>query len=714
MLMRVLPLLLAVGLISLAASLWPLALAGRQQFLPWVNIALLTVLAIMAFVYGLRLWRQRGEPRPGSRLRAKLVMALVAMLLVPSMILQLTASQMVERGLDVWFDMRVDTLLDRALNLAQGFYARVEADIKQGMLAYMSDAALVQAVREPVDYAAVSQRLTEIRMQEGWQRLQLFDVNERLVAGVQESGLAALNAEPLQEKARLALALGGVVTDLRVVGGKEVAVGYAAVSGQQGIVGLLRADVAMPEGVVQNARAVESDYRSYRELERNRQSIRDMFTGALLLVTLMVVLVAGWVALIFARRLTAPIGQLAAALEQVTAGDLDVSIPSAPRDELGSLVQSFNRMAQRLKENVAALTQAQGELTQALASSRQRRQILETLLANLQTGVLLVDANGHIRLMNQSLKALLALPSGWAPGREIKRNCRGRLHSIGEFFDELCHQRQGQLQREIDLAVGKRTLHILARGARLSGLAKQGHAAYLIVIDDISFLAEAQRHRAWAEVARRLAHEIKNPLTPIKLAAERLQRRFRAEVSHGDVFDACTGTIIGQVERLQRLIGDFSTLARLPKPKLAAVDCRHVLAEMRELYSGYRQVQVEVPEVHMPCYCDADQVRQVLINLLDNAVAATRTGGTVRLFAEQQEEFTILHVVDDGEGISEENREHLFEPYFSTKEDGSGLGLAIARRIAEEHEGELLLLSPRQPTHFCLRLPVAAASMEVA
>jgi two-component system nitrogen regulation sensor histidine kinase NtrY len=433
----------------------------------------------------------------------------------------------------------------------------------------------------------------------------------------------------------------------------------------------------------------------------------------MLIATLLIIMAAGIVAITYARRLTSPIGELAKALERVTEGDLSVSIPTAPEDELGSLVHSFNRMTLRLKQNVEALEQTQKELTGALDSSRQRQYVLETLLANLQTGVLLVDAKGNIRLINQSMRELLNLSIEWMPGRAIAPLCVGRLQLVGEFYDELQHQGEGHLQREIELPATHGSLHILARGARLSGAGSAGFSGYLMVLDDVSSLAEAQRHRAWAEVAQRLAHEIKNPLTPIKLAAERLQRRFRKMADNTEVFDSCTHAIITQVERLQRLIMDFSDLARMPQPKPSMIVAKELAIDMRELYSAYPRIHVEGFDDGVMCYCDADQIRQVLINLMDNALAATEENkAPVHLFGSHYGKMVEFHVQDGGTGIPDDLADHIFEAYFSTKESGSGLGLAIAKRIVEEHDGELLLVSRKLPTHFCLRLPMEEPSME--
>ncbi len=712
-LLRLLPLLMASGMLALTLFVWPDE-AADAGLLAWVNIALLLGLSLLLIRYGIRLLRERSEPPPGSRLRAKLVIALVGMLLVPSMVIQIVASQMVERGMDVWFDVRVDTLLDRALNLAQGFYARVESDMKRSMLEYLSDAALLAAVEGRLDYRLLNARLNDIRMHEGWQKLQLFDINERLIAVSQADELSTFQAAPLSENARLSMRLGRMATEL--VSGKdgEMAIGYAPLVGATSVEGLLRVEVKLPPGVIQNARSVEADYRSYRQLELNRQAIREMFTHVMLFVTLIVMLVAGMVALLFARRLTAPIGDLARALQRVTEGDLDVVIPEAPQDELGSLVRSFNKMSDRLRQNVQAIEKAQQQTSEALASSRQRQYVLEALLANLQTGVMLVDGEGRVRLLNQSVRDILHLSGKWMPGIGFAGACKGRLQVFAEFFDELRHQKGEHLQREFELHFkhdGR--VHVLARGARLKAAGSSGFSGYLLVIDDISELAEAQRSRAWAEVAQRLAHEIKNPLTPIKLAAERLQRRFRGQVDDVEVFDTCTQAVIGQVERLQRLIADFSTLARMPKPRLRPVQTGELLREMQELFSAYPQVHVETDSADMRCVCDPDQIRQILINLLDNAVAATAAGQQVRLYIRRGGEMLEWHVEDDGEGIAGDVESQVFDSYFSTKPSGSGLGLSIARRIAEDHGGVLELVSCRRPTHFCLRLPLDATNMEV-
>ena len=715
---RVLPFALSLMLWGFIFLFWPHDEDIAFQVIPWVNITLLFILAIVLGIYGIRLLLQKHEPSPGSRLRAKLVIGMVGMLLIPAGAIQIAATQMVDKGMTVWFDVRVDTLLDRALNLAQGFYSRIDHDLKQDLLLVMNDNTLRSEIATlPLSFAALNFHMSEILTEKGWQTLQLFDRNERLVASVQSEGLSQLDAEKLSEQARLAMTLGKVTSEIVSKDNAEKAVAYAPIIVHQNTLGLLKAEIYLPNGLVENARAVEADYSTYRQLERHRQSLRNTFTHVMLLVTLLIVVLVGIVALNFSRRLTAPIGHLAQALKRITEGNLSTSIQTAPNDELGSLVHSFNRMAEHLKENVTALEQTKHELTRTLMHSQQRQKILETLLENLQSGVLLLDAKGEILLINKALFSLLNIQTtNDGTTLTLSQICRDTYtQPIIAFHEELRYQKDKALQREIELTIGHKTRQILARGVYIMTANNDADSDILLVLDDVSQLAEAQRHRAWAEVAQRLAHEIKNPLTPIKLATERLQRRFRKQVDATDVFDSCTHAIITQVERLQRLIADFSTLARLPQPTCEDVPVYLFFQEINDLYNTYRQLHVKIPDASIHCWCDADQIRQVLINLIENALAATSENKEqVRFYLTLENNMVVFHVEDGGSGIDSHAAEHIFDAYFSTKSDGSGLGLSIAKRIADEHEGLLELRQDKHPTHFCLHIPNKRMNMELS
>jgi len=694
---RWLPLLAAVGFIPLIVLLWP---QPDDHAIVWIDTLMLVLVESALMIYALRQAVAYSQRKAGSRLRAKLVIALVTMLLIPAGVIQIAANQMVGMAISSWFDVRIGSLMDRALQLGQGFYSRVDSEMQQGLRSTMDDPELMDlAASLPFTFVDFNARLMTLMRQHGWSSLQIYDMDERMITEVRAQGLSTFTSHKLDDQARITLHLGKISTQLDHQHEGERLIGYAPLRAHRSIIGLIRVSVRMPDEVVRNARAIESDYKKYRTLERQREKIGRTFAHAMLLVTLLLTLVAAWVATLFARRLTKPVEELAAGFHLVASGNLDVELRSMPNDELGSLSESFNTMASILRNNIDALENARAQADAALNSSKQRQQVLELLLENLQAAVFIVAHDGAIRLHNVAATTMFAMDD------ESTRNIMS-VASLASFFDELISLKGGALQRALQSSgVGGREL--LARGVGLTPIARTAvvETRYLLVIDDVSLLAEAQRHQAWSEVARRLAHEIKNPLTPIKLAAERLQRRFRDQVDRKDVFTECTHTVIAQVERLQRLITDFSTMARLPQPRFAPCAINHLLQEMAQLYRPYGQIEVVEDGDANLCICDVDQIKQVLINLIDNALAASYTDRMVRLFVTAADDGVMFHVCNDGDGVDKALADKLFEPYFSSKETGSGLGLSIARRIAEDHGGRLFIASLGSPTEFCLLLP---------
>jgi len=702
---RLLPFTFVVLLIIIAVAMWPSDNQYGSKFLSWLNISLLIAMAVSVFFVSLRKLTIDAA-KAGSVLRAKLVAAMVVMVLVPAVILQVTANQVIEKGMDVWFDVRVDTLLDKAMALSQGFYARISADMDASMVQVAQDAELVNEITVvPIGSMVTSRHLSKLVQQYSWDKAELFDANERVIAAAQMAfegqSLSELRSLPISDAGRLSVLLGRHTSEHEIRENGEYVVGYLPIYDQRRQIALLRAQVRLPDNVASSARSIETDYRSYRELERHRQGIKELFMQTLMMTTIFITGVAGLFALFFAKRLTTPVEDLAQALKQVESGEFDGFVPVRSDDELGSLAVSFNSMTERLKFNMETLRQTQDELTGALVSSRQRQYVLENLLAKLQSGVILLDDDGSIRLMNLSCKQLFALQDAEKRKTSILDFSEVHLKPVLEFYQTMQTQALESLQTEMVITYGLQSFKVLARGSRLGEKGSGLFTGWLLVFDDVTQLAEAQKHQAWSEVAQRLAHEIKNPLTPIKLSTERVQRRFRNQVDNVEVFDTCTSAVINQVERLQRLLADFSNLATLPKPKCTQVKISSLIKDMSELYRAYHNLTFEgLPEGEV--YCDADQIRQVLINLIDNALATKKP---VRVYVVVDKLGSSFFVQDEGAGIDENTAQHMFEPYFSTKKDGSGLGLAIAQRISEEHGGHLQLVSASSPTRFCMFLP---------
>ncbi len=705
------PLLGAVALAALAWKAWP----GKHWpggWLAWINLGLLGTGAAALLGAAIKLLHE-GPPPPGVRLRIKMQSVIGVLVLVPVLLTQYAASAIVDKGLATWFDVRVERLLDEALAIAQGFYARLKSDVRRDAEVLARHPAVVAAALQSGAAETAARAMQALARLHGWTAVELFDAAGRLVVGLRGDGTPILEPMPWSEGARIAARLGrSTVEVLGTPTGEEVRA-HAPVRFGGVLVGLVRVTMEPAAHVAKSARAIERDYRKYRVLARERAALRELFVQATLFVGILAGGLGVWLAGAFARRIAHPLGEIAEALARVGEGDVQARAPVRGNDEIAELARAFNAMAERLQRNLAAIERTQRELAEALGASRQRQQILEALLARLDVGVVLVDAALRIRLVNAAWHELLELGEDWAPGASLAARATGKCAFLREIFDELVHTHD-RVDVERDWESPTRGLRRLSVHASwLEGAGRGAFTGVLFVVADITELARAEEARAWAEVARRLAHEIKNPLTPVRLAAERMLRKLRDKLAGQDaaVLERACTTIVSQVQRLERLVNDFSRMARLPRPEPVPVRAADVLAEIAELYRPRPEVCVEMPKEALIALADADLIKQVLINLVENALFAVgerAAAGSVRVGAASGADGWVEFIVeDDGPGVEESVATRLFEPYVSTKPGGSGLGLAIARRIAEEHGGELVLARRKKPTRFVLRLPAA-------
>ncbi|MCM2324431.1 MAG: ATP-binding protein, partial [Oligoflexia bacterium] len=436
----------------------------------------------------------------------------------------------------------------------------------------------------------------------------------------------------------------------------------------------------------------------------------------LIMITLVIIIVAIWVGLYMARELTVPVERLVHGAKAVGAGNLDIAIAASGQDEITVLVQSFNKMTRDLRENRERLVQAGTDL-------ERRRLQLEAVLGNIGTGVVAVDSKGQISTLNQAAARLLQLPPEDAISRDYHEVFAGEAAPLAESIRRVFVHLKAPVavpeatQWNFRSGESVKVLSVLATPLRES----ETEWGVVAVIDDLTQLIKGQREMAWREVARRIAHEIKNPLTPIKLSAQRLQRRlggFRGR--DGELLEECTGTIIKHTDELKEMVNEFSNFARFPEISPAPNRLNEALAEVVTLY---RQAHGDVEfmsefEADVPVFdFDRDQMKRVLINLLDNAVAALKSGppdNRVRSIKvatryDEQLRLAVIEVEDNGPGMADDVRDRVFEPYFSTKKEGTGLGLAIAKRIVNDHDGFIRVHSaPGEGTRFLIELPVIA------
>jgi two-component system nitrogen regulation sensor histidine kinase NtrY len=443
------------------------------------------------------------------------------------------------------------------------------------------------------------------------------------------------------------------------------------------------------------ARRMTEAFEGYQQLRVLRQPLTGVYLSFFLMLTLMILVGASWMGVYVAKRITRPVQMLAVAAKEIGAGHLDHRVVPETTDEFGSLVEAFNSMA--------------GEL----ATSRQRLERSATILDRIATGVISVDAAGRVRTIKSAAVRLLGVEPGVAGLPAAAVFGGAELTPFGALIDEASRQREDR-PRDVTITSAGHELHLSVQTTPL--LRDDGKREGLVIVfDDVTPLIRAQKVAAWREVARRLAHEIKNPLTPIQLSAERMRRHFSgAPEPTRQLVDECTTTIVGEVESLKGLVDEFSQFARMPAPRAVPTDLHALLTDALGLYNGiFTDVDIRthfgasLPRVSV----DPEQIRRVVINLIDNAIEAMEQRGAIDIETSHDPANNLARIViaDDGPGIPAAEREKLFLPYYSTKRRGSGLGLAIVRRIVAEHGGSIEVTdnAPRG-TRFAIELPVGA------
>jgi two-component system, NtrC family, nitrogen regulation sensor histidine kinase NtrY len=431
-----------------------------------------------------------------------------------------------------------------------------------------------------------------------------------------------------------------------------------------------------------------------------------------LMVTLLILVSSTWMGLYLAKRITRPVQMLSIAAREIGQGRYDQRIEHESTDEFGSMIEAFNTMAAELASSRRRLERAAIDLERTNQEVDGRRRYIETILEKVATGVVSIDPAGRIGTVNAAAMRLLDVDPSVVGRPAVDVFSRSHLQPINGVLDQAARARADAFAQEVALVREGRELHVAAAATRLTSSAGD-YEGTVLVLDDVTPLIRAQKVAAWREVARRLAHEIKNPLTPIQLSAERMRRKLSSlEQPQGDLVQECTSTIIGEVESLKNLVDEFSQFARMPAPRAVPTDLHRLLNDALSLYDGLfaeliiaRCFAESLPHVRV----DPEQMRRVVINLVDNAVEATDRRGTIVLETAYDAPNSLVRVTvaDNGAGIPPEEREKLFLPYYSTKGRGSGLGLAIVRRIVAEHGGNIDVSDnvPRG-TRFTIELPV--------
>ncbi|MGE5489811.1 MAG: ATP-binding protein [Actinomycetota bacterium] len=651
---------------------------SHYSLLVFLNVLLAAAMVSLVGWQLRSLWRDYRAQVFGARLKLRLMMMFGVVAVLPGALVYGVSVQFVTRSIESWFDVRVEKALESGLALGRTALDSMLAELAdkgRGMAVELSD------LPEPGRRSA----LLRLREQSGVDSAALFSVGGQLLASASDDYAGVLPSLPTSSQLKQARN-SRAVTSIDGEGGKlmlRVLVPVAA-HGVFDEPRILQLIYGVPPALAQNTEAVETVHRDYQELQLARQGITRIYALTLTLTVLLALFAAFALAFVLARRLSAPLSILAEGTQAVAQGDFSPRQAVYSRDELGMLTQSFSQMTRQLDD-------ARRETERHRAELEAARGYLESILANLSTGVLVFDRRYALRTVNEGaltilgddFEGLLGVPVDQWP----RQTALGSF--IREHFDGV-EEAEWQDQLELERANGMPQV-LLLRGSRLPEASNGGQ---VVVFDDVTRLIAAQRSAAWGEVARRLAHEIKNPLTPIQLSAERLQLKLADKLGNGDaeMLQRGTQTIINQVQAMKRMVNDFRDYARLPAPALAPLDLNGLIGEVLGLYETSKvNLRVRLDPSIPPVLGDATQIRQIIHNLLRNAEDALegRDEGCIEVMTEVSGRCARLVVADNGPGFPAEMLPKVFEPYVTTKAKGTGLGLPIVKKIIDEHQGHI-------------------------
>jgi two-component system nitrogen regulation sensor histidine kinase NtrY len=695
---------------------------GDSGLFLFLNALTVMLILLLGFLIVRNFWRLVSARRKGilgSKLNLKFAVAFVLIALITTSGLFIVSAFFIAQSIDKWFSVQVDRALEQSGEVAEAYYESTaeSALFYGGRIAdgIAGERLLLAGATEALE-AWVLERQREYNLGV----VEVFAADGRELVSAINPEIPAMNFSSHDaEIVRDGLAGESTWHSLEVGGGDVIraVVPIVAPGPPRERLGAVVVNSFIPFSQSRKVASIRATLDEYRVLQPTAGHIRSAYLLELLLAFLVILMLASWMGLRLAKGVTGPIRLLAEGTAEVARGNLDVVIERSSDDEVGFLVQSFNRMTHDLLDARTRIEQSNEELTH-------RRRYMETVVGTIGAGVVSLDASGRIHTINPAAERYLDIPAGTpAVGRAIAdvARCTELLELLAGNLQPLA---RGPIRRQLQVPIGDDIAALLVTVEVLHGDSGE-RIGTVVVLDDYSQLVKVQRMEAWREVARRIAHEIKNPLTPIQLSAQRIRRRFRSRFDEGEdarVFDECVDSISDHVDSLKVLVDEFSNFARLPAADPKPADLNRIVRDAVASYQGTEGVEFEVDlDEHLPTLeLDHDQIRRVLTNLVDNAIAAVRsrdsevaTAGRIHLVTSHDTAIgsVLLEVADNGVGIPAEDRRRIFEPYFSTKHQGTGLGLAIVSRIVADHFGYVRAhAAAPHGTRVLVELPVRGAS----
>ena len=679
-----------------------------------LNLIVFLLLVLLLFRNLVKLAFERKQKVLGARFKAKLVLAFLSLALTPAILIFIIASNFINTSIEGWFKPQVERPLDQALEVAQTYYQGQEA-MALRHARYMADVLAREGFMAPGQRPVLSTYLNGQQERLGLAAITVYNRAGQPVIHAKDPTLASVLTRSVnREQLRQGLAGQEVTTVHELDNGDMIQAIVPIRSSERTILGALVVGSYVTQRLESRLRGISQSFQEYKQLRLLKQPLKGIYILLFLLMTLVIVFSATWFGLYLARGITEPVQMLAEGTRAVAAGNLNYKVTVRADDEIGVLVDSFNRMTSDLASSQTKLEHTYRDLQAKHEEVEQRRRYTETVLEAVATGVLSLDPAGRITTINGAAERMLGVPAASAQGQLASAVLRPPTHSeLAALIQRMNRLREGALEREVHLRREGHAVTLLASATALKG-PEGAYLGMVLVFDDLTELLKAQRLAAWREVAQRIAHEIKNPLTPIQLSAQRLRRRLSTNRSPEEkqLLEEATATIVQEVEGLKQLVDEFSRFARMPALQPRATDLARLLEGVvvlyRESHPGLSIKASFSPDLP-PLDVDPDQIKRAVLNLVDNAVEAVGGAGVVTvdtIWLPESRRARIV-VADDGPGIPGEDKERLFLPYFSTKAGGTGLGLPIVHQIITDHGGTIWVEDAAPVgTRFVIELPV--------
>jgi two-component system nitrogen regulation sensor histidine kinase NtrY len=697
--------------------------SNTVQVLVLINLNILLIILFLFLIFRniFKLILDRRREVPGAKLRGKLVLAFISLSLIPTMLLFFVSAGFIDTSIENWFNTRIEMSLQESLEVAQTYYRNSATNAL-----YYGD-QIAERIRQdkllnegnlPVLEALIVQKQNEYNLG----IVEVFSSTyEELVRASNPKVPTAEFTNPESDAIREALQ-GNRFTRITPIGKADLIRGIVPIYSNwnpEDIVGAVVVNYYVPYSLVNKMKEISASYEQYKGTKFLKNKIQKGYIAVLLLIALVIIFLATWFGFHLARGITGPLQDLSIATKQIAGGDLDVQIKPQSDDEIGELVEAFNKMTSDLRLGQKELRETNLELQNSNLEIDQRRRYMEIVLSNVTAGVISVNKQGIITTINKSAEKLLRLKTRKIVGNNFREVVGSDyLPVIKDFLRDLLESGKDSIRKQISLQIADQKVTLLVNVTSL----RDEHNEFMgtvVVFDDLTHLIKAQRMAAWREVARRIAHEIKNPLTPIQLSAQRLRKRYLDRFIDDDkVFDECTNMIIKQVDELKNLVNEFSNFARMPASNPVPNDLNAIISEALILYQeGHKDIEFclqkdpNLPVINL----DREQMKRVVINLLDNAIDAMDGSGTIAIETSYNPnlQMATFIIADSGCGIAADDKPKLFEPYFSTKKSGTGLGLAIVATVISDHNGYIRVKdnSPRG-TRFIVELPTGESNLK--